>query len=212
MLLAIELSGARNTLAVGDGVRLSSVDFSEQRGRGLMTALEQLLKQASREKSELRGVIVGIGPGSYTGLRIACSAAIMLGHGLDIPCGGLHSFEAAAFAATEECESIHLVLDAYRQEVYHACFRRGATHLETITAAQVLAAGEVARIVGKEAFLGDPKFAPDGRCVNQDSQPSAADLLAFAFTLGIQADGSGVGSLHAAEPLYLRPAAFRRPS
>lgn len=212
MLLAIELSGARNTLAVGDGDSVASIDFSDQRGRGLMTALEQLLQDASLSKEDLRGILVGVGPGSYTGLRIACSAAIMLGHGLGIPCGGLHSFDAAAFAATIEGQTVHLVLDAYRQEVYHACFRRGAQHLETVTPARVLAVTEVAAAVGNALYLGDPKFTPEGKNLKEDCQPSAADLLQFALTLGVQADGTGVDALLPAEPLYLRPAAFRRSS
>ncbi|MGB0953718.1 MAG: tRNA (adenosine(37)-N6)-threonylcarbamoyltransferase complex dimerization subunit type 1 TsaB [Planctomycetota bacterium] len=212
MLLAIELSGPRNTLAVGDAERVVSIDFSDQRGRGLMTALGQLLQDASLEKHDLRGILVGVGPGSYTGLRIACSAGIMLGHGLAIPCGGLHSFDAAAFAATEEGQTVHLVLDAYRQEVYHACYRRGAQHLETLTPAQVLPVAEVATAVGQGLVLGDPKFTPDGQHLKEDCQPSAVDLLHFAFTLGVQSDGTGIDALLAAEPLYLRPAAFRRPS
>lgn len=212
MLLAIELSGARNTLALGDGVHLQEADFSAQRGRGLMTALEELLTEAHIDKHALRGILVGIGPGSYTGLRIACSAGLMLGHGLGIPVGGLQSFDAAAFAHGEEGQDLHLVLDAYRQEVYHACYRRGATHLETLTAPQVLPAAEVADHVGTAACLGDPKFAPRGRILQEDVQPSAAELLRFALSLGVLADGTGVDHLLAAEPLYLRPAAFRRGS
>jgi tRNA threonylcarbamoyladenosine biosynthesis protein TsaB len=212
MLLAIELSGARNTLAVGDGEQLHTIDFSAQRGRGLMTALEKLLQNAGIAKTDLHGVVVGVGPGSYTGLRIACSAAIMLGHGLGIPCGGLSSFDAAAFAAGENAVDLHLVLDAYRQEVYHACYRNGTDHLETVTPAQVIPASEAAALVGEQAFLGDPKFAPQGRRLRSDCQPSAEELLHFAFGIGVDASGRGVDQLLAVEPLYLRPAAFRRSS
>lgn len=209
MLLAIEMSGARNTLALHDGTRLATADFSDQRGKGLMPAVARLLEDAETERERMRGIVVGIGPGSYTGLRIACSAGIMLGYALDIPCGGLCSLAAAAFAADLQDQDLHLALDAYRKEAYHACYRRTARGLETVIAPRILPREEVAPAISNHPFLGDPGFAPEGLCRDQDCQPSAADLLHLALASGVAPDGTGVEGLEDVAPMYLRPAAFR---
>lgn len=212
MLLAIEMSGGRNTLALSDGTDTATKDFSDQRGKGLMPALVSLLEDAASSREALRGIVVGTGPGSYTGLRIACSAGIMLGYALDIPCGGLCSFTAAAFAADHQEQDLHLALDAYRKEVYHACYRRIADDLQVVVPPRVLPRAEVAPAIGDRAFLGDPELAPHGRCLAPDCQPDAADLLQFALAKGAAPNGRRFAVLEDVEPLYLRPAAFRRPS
>ena len=209
MLLALELSGPRNSVALWNGTETTEVDFSEQRGKGLMQAVQGLLAKAHAERSDLSGILVGIGPGSYTGLRIACSAGIMLGYALDIPCAGIPSFDAAAFAQNHQNEKLHLILDAYRKEVYHATYLRRGDSLETPQMPQVISLEDGAAEVGKDCFLGDVRFAPQGVPLRTTCQASAVALLLFAQALGIQEDGTGLNQLPSAEPLYMRPAAFR---
>ena len=209
MLLAIELSGPRNSVALWNGETTAEVDFSEQRGKGLMQAVQTLLANENAERSDVRGVLVGIGPGSYTGLRIACSAGIMLGYALDIPCAGLPSFDAAAFAQNHQNEKLHLILDAYRKEVYHATYLRRGDSLETLQMPQVISLADGEAQVGADAFLGDVRFASHGVQLRTTCQASAVALLLYAQALGVQEDGSGLNQLTSAEPLYLRPAAFR---
>ncbi len=209
MLLALELSGARNTLALGTETQIWSADFSSQRGVGLMAAMHNLLAEQKIEKSDLRGILLGLGPGSYTGLRIACSAGIMLGYSLQIPCCGLCSFAAAAFTHCPPGESIHLALNAYRQQVYHACYRRQESDLEELTAPHLCTPQEIAELIGSNCFLGEKKWAPQGVVIQQDCQAHAEDILTYAFSLGFHADGAGFENGLPPEPLYLRPAAFR---
>ncbi|PCJ53090.1 MAG: tRNA (adenosine(37)-N6)-threonylcarbamoyltransferase complex dimerization subunit type 1 TsaB [Planctomycetota bacterium] len=209
MLLALELSGPRNSVALWSGADTSEVDFSEQRGKGLMQAVQTLLANANAERSDLRGVLVGIGPGSYTGLRIACSAGIMLGYALGIPCAGIPSFDAAAFAQNHQNEKLHLILDAYRQEVYHATYLRRGDSLETVQKPQVISLEDGAAAIGQESFLGDERFATGGVQLRTSCQASAIDLIHFAKSMGINISGEGLTNLLPTEPLYLRPAAFR---
>ncbi|MDA0666971.1 MAG: tRNA (adenosine(37)-N6)-threonylcarbamoyltransferase complex dimerization subunit type 1 TsaB [Planctomycetota bacterium] len=209
MLLAIELSGPRNSVALWNGETTAEVDFSEQRGKGLMQAVQTLLANENAERQDLRGILVGIGPGSYTGLRIACSAGIMLGYALDIPCAGLPSFDAAAFAQNLENEKLHLILDAYRKEVYHATYLRRGDSLETLQMPQVISLADGKAKVDSDAFLGDVRLATRGVQLRASCQASAVDLLLFAQSLGLTPDGRGVDQLQSAEPLYLRPAVFR---
>ena len=89
----------------------------------LFTLVEKLMNQQGKELKELDAIAVNIGPGSYTGLRIACSAAKGVCYSLDIPVLGLTSMEilANAYVQTESCENrdvLACMLDARRMEVY----------------------------------------------------------------------------------------------
>lgn len=213
MLLALDLASPVCTLALGAGPRLATVatrDFSEARGRALIAEVDAILGVAGIARAELRGVIAGTGPGSYTGLRIACAAARTLGWALRIPCGGLSSFEAAAFAAPPD-EPVHVLLDAFRGEVYYAAYQRTGDALLTLVAPQVLAPADAAARVPRDArVIGDARFCTQSVTIwRAHAAPSAAELLALAHARGATADGAGVAALGPAEPLYLRPAAFR---
>ena len=117
-LLGLELSPDPCSLALlrEDG-QLATRQFGGERGRALLHEIDGLMREAGTERAELRGIVVGIGPGSYTGLRIACTAARSLAYALEIPVGGISSFDAAIAEAGEGIT--HVVLDAYRGEVYH---------------------------------------------------------------------------------------------
>lgn len=213
-LLAFELSGSACTaaLALGPG-RIQEAEFSGARGRALLSETDALLRAAGVARGQVRGVVVGTGPGSYTGLRIACAAAGALAYALQIPCGGLGSLAAAAVAAPPGAE-LHLLVDAFRGEVYHAVYRRGPDAVAELIAPRVLKRDEVAAAVPRGALAaGDVHLCPHpvepaGPLV----LPRAAHLLELAFLRGARADGSGVAELGPPLPLYLRPAAFRPPS
>ena len=92
-LLGLELSPDPCSLALlrEDG-QLATRQFGGERGRALLHEIDGLMREAGTERAELRGIVVGIGPGSYTGLRIACTAARSLAYALEIPVGGISSF------------------------------------------------------------------------------------------------------------------------
>lgn len=63
----------------------------------VVPVMEQLLAASSTEPGQLSGVAVGIGPGSYTGIRIAVTAAKTLAWAWDIPVAGVSSLQALAW-------------------------------------------------------------------------------------------------------------------
>jgi tRNA threonylcarbamoyladenosine biosynthesis protein TsaB len=210
-LLAFELSGPTCTAALVHGAGLmTEAEFSGARGRALLSETDALLRAAGLRRADLRGVVVGTGPGSYTGLRIACAAASALGYALAIPCGGLGSLPAAALAAPAGTE-LHLLVDAFRGEVYHAAYRRTPAGLEELVAPQLLRRDEVAAAVPRNAFLaGDAQLCPHPtQALGAQVEPRATRLLELALLRGARLDGIGVAELGAPLPLYLRPAAFR---
>ena len=208
-VLAFELSGKINTAALASESGIVQHDFSASRGRGLIQAADTLLQGDAIKRSQVRTIVVGVGPGSYTGLRIACSAAVALAMALDIPTVGMNSFEAAAFASHHQ-GPLHLLLDAYRNEVYHACFERSHDQLTTLQEARVISREAAIQCVHEgQSYLGDSRFAGPGSTLIGNCDSSARALLELGFARGLRLDGSGLQHALPAVPLYLRPAAFR---
>jgi tRNA threonylcarbamoyl adenosine modification protein YeaZ len=181
------------------------------RGRFLLHEVDQLLQQADLPRQALAGVIAGIGPGSYTGLRIACAAAHALGFALEIPYAGIGSFEAAVLSAPEGV-TVHILQDAYRGEAYYArgLHLKGAVTLQD--GPQVLAMDAIPdSITSENSFLICDERLSGKLARPEDAllRPLAADLLKIAVHRGVNAEGQGWASLPPAEPLYLRAAAFR---
>lgn len=201
MLLALELSSPVSSVALGapDGVRERC--FGGERGRALLLEIDALLAGCGRARTELSGVLAGTGPGSYTGLRIACAAARTLGYALRVPVGGVCSFRAAALLAPEGAE-VHVLQDAYREEVYHACYRRTGgppqEQVRELVAPRVLSRAAAAEAVPPGAFLlGDPRLCAHPVQALGDLAPRAHQLLQLC---------GGVVPPAPATPLYLRAA------
>lgn len=72
--------------------------------------------------SDLDAVVVGCGPGPFTGLRIGMATAAAYGHALGIPVHGVCSLDAIASHTTGE---VLVITDARRREVYWARYRDG---------------------------------------------------------------------------------------
>lgn len=60
----------------------------------LITAIEEVLAEAGISKSELAGIAAGVGPGSYTGIRIAVTTAKTLAWSMGLPVAGISSLSA----------------------------------------------------------------------------------------------------------------------
>jgi tRNA threonylcarbamoyladenosine biosynthesis protein TsaB len=75
---------------------------------------DELLREAGVERSELGAVVVGTGPGSFTGLRMGLAAARGLAFALDVPVAGVPTLDALAAGAPGALP----VVDAGRREVF----------------------------------------------------------------------------------------------
>ena len=80
----------------------------------LLEDVDALLRQAGAQTRELEGLAVGIGPGSFTGVRIGLSTARGLALALDIPVAGVSTLDALAAGAPGALP----VIDARRREVF----------------------------------------------------------------------------------------------
>jgi tRNA threonylcarbamoyl adenosine modification protein YeaZ len=84
------------------------------RAVGVLAAAEQLLESAAAHPRDLTALVVGTGPGSFTGVRIGLSAARTLAFALELPLAGVSTLAALAAAAAGAVP----VVDAGRREVF----------------------------------------------------------------------------------------------
>lgn len=103
LLLALDTATRHPTLALaepdGGVVGESQWESQHRHGEELLQRLEALLAHASAKPRDLAGVIVGIGPGSFTGLRIGLATAKTIAYSLDVPVVGVSTTQALALAA-----------------------------------------------------------------------------------------------------------------
>ena len=125
----------------------------------LMPALEQILRDSSIDKSQIDGIAVSIGPGSFTGLRIGLATAKGLALGLDVPLVGIPTLDALARNIPFSKHQICTVLDAKKKEIYYSLYRYDeaqGSELVRQTPYQVIPPAElVEQITEKTIFLGD---------------------------------------------------------
>ncbi|PCH78730.1 MAG: tRNA (adenosine(37)-N6)-threonylcarbamoyltransferase complex dimerization subunit type 1 TsaB [Planctomycetota bacterium] len=199
-LLALETSAEQPTVAIETSDGISHRSFEGGRGKHLIPEIDALLKECAIDKNELGGIVVGTGPGSYTGLRIACAAARSLEWALKIPARGFCSFEAMALDG-KLGQDTHILINAFRGELYHACYRREQDQLEVVTAPRVIAKddGGIAVPAGAN-LIGDPNLLPHPvNCLQEQCIPLAQHLLLLAKLRGFNRGTEPA-------PLYLRVA------
>jgi tRNA threonylcarbamoyladenosine biosynthesis protein TsaB len=92
----------------------------------LLGAAEAALERAGLGWEEVDRIAVGVGPGSFTGLRIGIATARALAQGRGLPLVGVSSLEALALGAGEAEPLVLAVLDARRGEAFAAAWRGGA--------------------------------------------------------------------------------------
>jgi tRNA threonylcarbamoyl adenosine modification protein YeaZ len=128
------------------------------------------LGDSGTSMSDLDGVVVGCGPGPFTGLRVGMATAAAYAQALDIPVFGVCSLDAIGAATTGEAL---VVTDARRREVYWARYRDGAR----IEGPAVNAVADVP-VAGVRTVAGSPAHAEQfGLTVTGPEYPTPAGLV-----------------------------------
>ena len=208
-----------------DGTNVSvevEADFDAPRAAlsRLLPAVEELLSTHSLAPSDLSAILVGRGPGSFTGVRIGVSIAKGLAHGLSVPLYGIGSLDAIAWRSTGREGLLGVLGDAMRSEVYPALFRLADGAANRLAFDYVGFPDEVARawasehaeeaiiITGDALAKHQERFEEtlEGRLQILDEPlwwPSGAGLLA-AFGAALAAGEHGDGDPGNLLPIYTR--------
>jgi tRNA threonylcarbamoyladenosine biosynthesis protein TsaB len=182
----------------------------------LMPAIEAILAQLGLAPAELDAFAVSIGPGSFTGVRIALSAAKGLAHATGKPLIGISTLEALANRHRDPTAALTCpMIDAKRGEVFAQFFQFGSDSIFAVPVgeAMVLAAPKLLEHISQPTlFLGDGAlrhreliqntlgeraiFAPPTRML-----PSAEEVALLALRRLARGETDDPMTL---EPIYLR--------
>jgi tRNA threonylcarbamoyladenosine biosynthesis protein TsaB len=127
-VLAIDTSTAITAVAVlADGAVRAEDNAATDRKHGdvVLPRVQAVLAAAALTLAEIDLLAVGVGPGSFTGLRVGLATVKGLGFALQKPVRGVSSPLAIASAALERASQVVVLLDAFKGEVYAGMFRRG---------------------------------------------------------------------------------------
>ncbi|WP_343564497.1 tRNA (adenosine(37)-N6)-threonylcarbamoyltransferase complex dimerization subunit type 1 TsaB [Kiloniella sp. b19] len=220
--LAFDTTGASCAVALAcDGKVMASRFEAMSRGQSerLIPLVEEVMKEAGLEYSDLEGLAVTTGPGGFTGVRIGLAAARGMALALDIPVVGVSAFDvlahalsgADALSSSDSRESrLLIVLDAKRDDLFAQSFDLDGRALADPMAVNP---SKLARILeGQSLFVAGNALdqvlddLEDASCscsvLEQGERISGEMILACVQEQGLF--GKPVGSA-ALQPLYLRP-------
>ncbi len=121
----------------------------------LVPAIQRVLSASGLEASDMDYFACGLGPGSFTGMRIGLAAIKGLSVGLGRPVAGVSTLDILAEGAPEEYSRIVPAVDAKRGLVYCASYVRRRGVLKRLGRYSLLSIGEFARNFSGSAVLGD---------------------------------------------------------
>lgn len=125
LLLAFDTSGSAGSLAIGrDGRVICEISLDVRGGlsSALLPAIDQAMSIASLAPEDLSGVLVGAGPGSFTGLRVAAATAKGMAQALGVPLRAYSSLLAAAAPYASHAGVVGVLFDARGRDVFAACY------------------------------------------------------------------------------------------
>ena len=118
-VLAIDTSVGVSVAILRSNGELTQSQAVDHGMQGELTAelISQVVANSGIEISEITDVVVGVGPGPFTGLRVGLVTAAVFAHARNIPIHGICSLDAIAFDYAKPCV---VVTDARRKDLYLA--------------------------------------------------------------------------------------------
>ena len=201
-ILALEFSSPQRSVALArDGHVLPEAAETGGRGTNAFGLIEQVLAAAKIGRREIECLTVGLGPGSYAGIRVALALAQGWRLATDVKLLGIGSTECLAAQAHAEklFGRVNVVIDAQRGEFYLARFEISTAGVKAVAPLQIATAAEVASHANAGEILIGPEAARWSR--------SASILFPSATRLALLASSRDkfTGAL---EPIYLRATNF----
>jgi len=211
-VLALETSTEYCSVALWqDGAVVSRCELAGQKhSEILMAMLDGLLREAGCSVPDMDGIAFGRGPGSFTGVRIACGAAQGLAFGANLPVADICTLQALAQASGKP--RVIATLDARMGEIYHAAYAKHGDAWETVSEPRLCKPEHAPLLSGDDWFGAGSGFAAHGTALSeryagqlQGTDGAAVPQAAAIAVLGAAQFAQGCGKdAAAALPLYLR--------
>lgn len=216
-LLALDTTTPNGSVAIleDEEVRAEIRMVSESHSLWLVSALQELYANAGWSPRDVEGYAVASGPGSFTGLRVGLSTVQGLALAAGRPCLGVTTLEALAYLARGSADTVVALVDAFRDEVFHARYDgqgraagdRGVGRIERA----------LAGLAGRVAFVGEGARRYRAEILAHFPQAVLPDIEPF---LAVPVGRLALPRFHAGEgippralrPVYLREADIRKPA
>ena len=196
-ILALEFSSNRRSVAVAEHTKILARIESDDFRQSPLTLIDTALKQAGLGRTVIDTIALGIGPGSYTGIRsaIATAQGWQLARGTHLqPIPSTEILAANARANGLRGET-HFIIDAQRHEYYHGTWNLTDKTQTEIAALRIINAAAAAEL---EAHGPDAVGFPTCELL----YPDAAILAQLAATHANFQPGESI------QPIYLRQTDF----
>lgn len=211
-ILALETSTEYCSVAVwqDDNIVSRCVLAGQRHSELLLELLDSALQEAGLKLAQLDGIAYGAGPGSFTGVRIACGVAQGLALGAELPVVGVCTLQALAQAAGQD--KVIAALDARMGEIYHATYEKRAGQWITVCEPNLCLPQQAPAVLNAGWFGVGSGFAVHGEALikryghylagcEAQAIPQATAIAQYAAPLFAAGQGSDAAQ---AAPLYLR--------
>lgn len=219
-ILSFDTATMETTCAVvedGKVLAASSINSRLSHSETLIAMIEEMLSSLGMEMKDLDMIAVGVGPGSFTGLRISVVLAKIFAKTLDIPVVGVSTLAALARQVAES-GVVAPVFDARRKRVYTAQFKKEGDVLTRLTKDDAVPVEELidslpegAIIIGEGLSAYGERFKASDK--NFFCYPLSLSQVRAAFIAEealVQYEKDGVSNPYELEPNYLRPSQAMR--
>lgn len=224
MHLVIDTATSRMSLALLDGPELLGelTWWSKQNHTAeLIPSLNYLLDRAGAKLSDLTGIIVAKGPGSFTGLRVGITTAKGLAMSKEVPVVGIGTLEARAYPYLGTGLSVCALQEAGRSEVAAAVFQGSQGDFRKVLSEHITSVMDLCKNVPRPTVFSGEISDETRTCIEE----TLGDDALMADTRGLTYRALCIGELGRAriergevddvatlQPLYLRRPSITKPS
>ena len=203
-MLALEFSSAQRSVAVANAGRVvSEVIETGGRGTNALAMVDEALREAKVEREQIECLAVGLGPGSYTGIRASISVAQgwQLARGVNLI--GISSAECVAAQAQADglTGRVNVVIDAQRGELYVASYEIEADERREIMPLQPMSMEQAQALEKMGGVMAGPEVTR-WLAIGKILYPRAATLAELSASRTDFVSGEEL------EPMYLRETHF----
>jgi tRNA threonylcarbamoyladenosine biosynthesis protein TsaB len=176
----------------------------------LLGMVREVLREAQLDLRDLDGIAFGAGPGSFTGLRMACGIAQGLAYGAQLPVAAVSTLLALAHAGA--ARRVVVALDARMGEIYHAAYEHDGADWTTVVPPNLCRPEHAPPVPGSGWSGAGSGFGPYGAAlaaryrgrldaIIADAYPHAQHIAALAVRMFERGEATTAA---AAAPIYLR--------
>lgn len=219
-ILSFDTATMETTCAVvedGKVLAASSINSRLSHSETLIAMIDEMLTSLGMKMKDLDMIAVGVGPGSFTGLRISVVLAKIFAKTLDIPVVGVSTLSALARQVAESGVVVP-VFDARRKRVYTAQFKKEGDVLTRLTKDDAVPVEELIDSLPEGAIIIGEGLSAYGESFKESDKnffcyPLSLSQVRSAFIAEealVQYEREGASNPYELEPNYLRPSQAMR--